>query len=154
MKISTASFRLTSGKSPFCKLGLRNIFRAETEKDENQRQRECNAPNQNLNNTDFNATPGGYQRGIIRAVNCNDLTIAHLTSPYIGTCARFLVVPALLFRFIPSAIGQTGFCIASVNRIADRLASFCRETPFLGDCGRGRPKGALECGGLPPPLNV
>jgi pectin methylesterase-like acyl-CoA thioesterase/lysophospholipase L1-like esterase len=37
------------------------------------------ANNQNLNNTDFNAMPGGYRRGMIRAVNCNDLTIAHLT---------------------------------------------------------------------------
>jgi pectin methylesterase-like acyl-CoA thioesterase/lysophospholipase L1-like esterase len=37
------------------------------------------ANNQNLNNTDINAMPGGYRRGMIRAVNCNDLTITHLT---------------------------------------------------------------------------
>jgi pectin methylesterase-like acyl-CoA thioesterase/lysophospholipase L1-like esterase len=37
------------------------------------------ANNQGLNNTDFNAMPGGYRRGMIRAVNCVDLTIAHLT---------------------------------------------------------------------------
>jgi pectin methylesterase-like acyl-CoA thioesterase/lysophospholipase L1-like esterase len=37
------------------------------------------ANNQNLNNTDFNGMPGGYRRGMIRAVNCNDLIITHLT---------------------------------------------------------------------------
>jgi pectin methylesterase-like acyl-CoA thioesterase len=37
------------------------------------------ADNQGLNNTDLNAMPGGYRRGMIRAVNCADLTIAHLT---------------------------------------------------------------------------
>jgi pectin methylesterase-like acyl-CoA thioesterase/lysophospholipase L1-like esterase len=37
------------------------------------------ANNQGLNNTDNNAMPGGYRRGMFRAANCNDLTIAHLT---------------------------------------------------------------------------
>lgn len=37
------------------------------------------ADNQNLNNTDRGALPGGYRRGMLRAVDCNDLTIAHLT---------------------------------------------------------------------------
>jgi pectin methylesterase-like acyl-CoA thioesterase/lysophospholipase L1-like esterase len=37
------------------------------------------ANNQNLNNTDRNAMPGGYRRGMFRAVNCTDLTIAKLT---------------------------------------------------------------------------
>ncbi len=37
------------------------------------------ADNQGLNNTDLNAMPGGYRRGMLRAVNCRDLTIAHLT---------------------------------------------------------------------------
>jgi pectin methylesterase-like acyl-CoA thioesterase len=37
------------------------------------------ADNQGLNNTDRSAMPGGYRRGMLRAVDCNDLTIAHLT---------------------------------------------------------------------------
>lgn len=37
------------------------------------------ADNQNLNNTDRNMMPGGYRRGMIRAVDCNDLTITRLT---------------------------------------------------------------------------
>jgi len=35
--------------------------------------------NQNLNNTDRTAMPGGYRRGMFRAVDCNDLVIANLT---------------------------------------------------------------------------
>jgi pectin methylesterase-like acyl-CoA thioesterase len=37
------------------------------------------ADNQGLNNTDRTMMPGGYRRGMIRAVDCNDLTITHLT---------------------------------------------------------------------------
>lgn len=37
------------------------------------------ANNQALNNTDRNRMPGGYRRGMIRAMGCNDLTITRLT---------------------------------------------------------------------------
>lgn len=37
------------------------------------------ADNQGLNNTDRTMMPGGYRRGMFRAVDCNDLTITHLT---------------------------------------------------------------------------
>lgn len=37
------------------------------------------ANNQGLNNTDRTMMPGGYRRGLLRAVDCNDLTLAHLT---------------------------------------------------------------------------
>ncbi len=35
--------------------------------------------NQGLNNTDRTMMPGGYRRGMLRAVDCNDLTITRLT---------------------------------------------------------------------------
>jgi pectin methylesterase-like acyl-CoA thioesterase len=37
------------------------------------------ANNQGLNNTDTNRMPGGYRRGMLRAVRCANLTLAHLT---------------------------------------------------------------------------
>jgi pectin methylesterase-like acyl-CoA thioesterase len=37
------------------------------------------ANNQALNNTDRTVMPGGYRRGMVRAVNCTDLTISRLT---------------------------------------------------------------------------
>ena len=54
------------------------------------------ADNQGLNNTDNNAMPGGYRRGMLRAVNCRDLTITHLalhnTTPQGGGQAESIIL--------------------------------------------------------------
>ena len=52
--------------------------------------------NQNLNNTDRPAMPGGYRRGMFRAVNCRDLTLANLTfhntTPQGGSQAEAIIL--------------------------------------------------------------
>jgi hypothetical protein len=54
------------------------------------------ADNQNLNNTDRTAMPGGYRRGMFRAVNCNDLVITNLTlhntTPHGGSQAEAIII--------------------------------------------------------------
>lgn len=54
------------------------------------------ANSQGLNNTDMSGMPGGYRRGMLRAVNCADLTIAHLslrnTTPQGGGQAETVIL--------------------------------------------------------------